>query len=157
MFKKKLQSFASAITALKVVPEFHVLLILLPAEKNLPAADDCREIHQPAFQVLDEYLAPLKLGQNFLHVRQGADLIIDGLAARVVPLFHQGAEALFMPFEELAQLREALQPLADLREQRPHLVTRVMFGKTMFHRQKATACKEINTLRGACADRKSVV
>ena len=58
------------------------------------------KIHQPAFQVLDENLAVLKFRQNLLHVRQRADLVIDRLAAGVVALLHQRAEAFFMAFQQ---------------------------------------------------------
>ncbi len=70
----------------EIVPEFHVFLIRLPAEKNFLAADDSRKINQPALQILDENLSSLKFRQQLLHVRQHSNPIIHRLAADVIPL-----------------------------------------------------------------------
>jgi hypothetical protein len=134
------------------VPEFHVLLILFPAKEDLLAADNSREINQPAFQIFDEDLTTLKFGEYFLQIREGSDLFVYCLTAGVTALFHQRFQALFEAVQDMPKLSQALQPGADLRQQRPRFVARVMFVKTMFHRQCAGAIGEINTVPGTCAN-----
>ena len=83
----------------------------------------------------DENLAALEFGERRLHVRQRADPIVDRLAADVVALPRQTAQALFTAAQILAQPVQLFQPLADLWEERVRLLAGVMFFKLMFHRQ----------------------
>ena len=48
-----LQPFAPGVTRIQVVPEFDVILVFLPAQKDLSAADNGGKIDQPALKVLD--------------------------------------------------------------------------------------------------------
>lgn len=54
------QSFATAVTGVKIVPELHSLFVLLPTKKNFFAANDGRKIQQAALQVFDQNFPPLK-------------------------------------------------------------------------------------------------
>ena len=41
------QSLAPAVTSVQIVPEFHLVFVLFPAQEDLFPADDRREIQQP--------------------------------------------------------------------------------------------------------------
>ena len=123
-----LEPLASGEARVEVVPEFDVRLVLFPAEKDFLAADDGREIHQSALQILDENPPALEFGEHSLHVRQRANPVVDCLAADVTPLLRQAAQALVKTLQVPAQAVQPLQPPADLRQQRARLLAGVMFG-----------------------------
>src|SRR5213078_346985 len=131
--RKILQSLASAVTGVEVVPEFDVFLILFPAQENLLAADDGREIHQAAFEVLDHDLALLELAEDFLRLGEGANPVVDQFAADVVPGIHQAAESRVKSFQLAPQMIKPLQPLPHLREKRFGLLSRVVLFVAIVH------------------------
>jgi hypothetical protein len=55
-----LQPFTPGVTSVQIVPEFDILLVLLPAKEHFFAADESREIEQPAVQVFHLDFASLK-------------------------------------------------------------------------------------------------
>src|SRR5215831_3073107 len=112
------QPFPARITRVELVPEFDVVLVFFPTEKNFASADDRREIQEAAFDVLDEDLPLLKFPEHFAHGGQSPDPAIDLLAADVASAFHNRAQVLFVFFQLIAQAVEVLQPLPDLRQER---------------------------------------
>src|SRR5690348_8470200 len=94
-----LQAFPPAKPRVQVVPEFNIVLVLFPAQEHLAAADDGREINQPALEVFDENLAALEFGKDFLHIRQGADPVVYRVTADVVALSRQAAQAFVVAVE----------------------------------------------------------
>ena len=75
--------------------ELDILLGLLPAQKNLFAGEDGREINQPPVQVLDLYLTPVKLQEAVLDGGEDADPSVDEVSAEVAARACEGAQVLF--------------------------------------------------------------
>src|SRR5688572_7925471 len=130
----ELQPFATAVTGVEVVPEFHRILVLLPAEKNFLAADDGGKINQTTLKVLDLNLALLEFAQQLLHLSQGANPFIHEVATQIVSRMHQRRQSLVAAFQLMAQLIQTLEPLAQLRQQRLRFLAGVMFVEPMSHR-----------------------
>jgi hypothetical protein len=66
------EPFASAVAGFQIVPEFDVLLVLFPAQKNFPAVAQGGEIQQAAAEVLDLNLPPAELLQRFAGIAPGS-------------------------------------------------------------------------------------
>src|SRR5437867_4300721 len=91
------QPLASGVAGTQIVPELDVFLVLFPAEKNLLAAEDGREINQASVKVLNLYLALLKFAQNPFDVSHGFDPLVDRFAARVAAAGKQAGQTLIVP------------------------------------------------------------
>ncbi len=76
-----LQWLSARITRIYVVPEFDVVLIFFPAEKNFLAADERGKIHEAARQVLDDDFAVREALQQALDFAEQFDGLIDEVAA----------------------------------------------------------------------------
>ena len=124
---------ASGETGFEVVPEFDIVFVRFPTEKNFASADDGREINQSTVQVFDKDLPPLEVDENLLHVCEGANPVIYGFAADIGGLGGQLAQAFLKAFDILAELIEAREPFADLRQEGTGFLSRVMLFKTQFH------------------------
>ncbi len=66
-----LEPLTPGVTGIQVVPEFDVLLVLLPTQEHLVPANDSREINQPAINVLDLDFPSLELQEYLLRGRPG--------------------------------------------------------------------------------------
>ena len=52
---------------------FYVFLVLFPAQKDLFAADNCREVNQTPIRVLDLNFAPVEFQKHFLGITESPD------------------------------------------------------------------------------------
>src|SRR5690348_8184977 len=92
--RTKLQPLSSGVARVEVMPELDVVLVLFPAEKNFPAADDGGKIHQSAVDVLDLNFALLKFIHQPPKIRDGPGPAVDQIAAGVASRFHERTQAL---------------------------------------------------------------
>ena len=51
--RKSLEAFAARVAGFNVVPEFNVVLVLFPAQENLPPLAHRGKINQAAVEILD--------------------------------------------------------------------------------------------------------
>ena len=100
------QSLAPGETRVKVVPELDVILVLLPAQEDFPAAHHGGEINQAAIQVLELNVQLTETGEALLDAGQVLDPFIDEFPARIGASRQQLAETF------LASIRKVLE--ADL-------------------------------------------
>src|ERR1017187_8669012 len=128
-----LQPFPAGVSGIQLVPEFDVLLVLLPAQEHLFITDDCREIDQPASNVLDLDFTALEFRQYLFQAGKGSDPFIDEITAQVAARSHQTIQT---PLEFLqigVQLSDSLQPLPDLGQQGAGFLSGVVFLKLERH------------------------
>ena len=107
----KLQPFASGISAFQIMPEFDVLFIFFPAQKNLATIAQGGEIQQAAAKVFDLDLSPAKFLQRLLTFRQGLNRLIDKLAAGVIANGQHGGDDLIQGLKKFLARFQLPEPL----------------------------------------------
>src|SRR5437016_2279084 len=127
------QPLASGVAGTQIVPELDVLFVLLPAEKDLFAAEDGGKINQAAVEVFDLNLPLLKFAQDLFDIGQCFGPLVDRFASGIVAGGEEGGQPLVVLVELLAQLGKVLQPLPDRRQQPARFVAGIMLLEEITH------------------------
>src|SRR2546422_10242106 len=115
------------------MPEFDVFLILLPAKKDLFAVYDGGEVQQTAVQGFKLDFAPLKFQQHVLQVSHRTKPGVDLWSAQISARLDHPAQAFVALPQLFAKVQDAGEPQANVRQQRPRLLTGVVVLKSVVH------------------------
>ena len=108
--------FAAGVAGVEVVPEFDVVLVFFPAQKNLAPADDRREVQQPAINVLDHDFPALEFIHRSAKIRHGPRPFVDQVAAGIATGLHERAEPFIVFQQKIPRLFQLQQPFPNLRQ-----------------------------------------
>jgi len=90
------ESLPPGVTGVDFVPEFDVVLFLLPAEEDFAAADNRGKINQSAVQIFDLDFALSELFEDAFGFGEEANPIIDHLSTHLFAGLEQLTDALVL-------------------------------------------------------------
>ena len=115
------------------MPEFNVVFILFPTEKDFFAADNGGKIDQPAIEVFELDFARFKFAGDLLQLAKSFDPGIDFLSAQIAAISEKFFEVTVGFDEPAANLLQLLEPFADGGQQSSRFFARVVLLEPVPH------------------------